>query len=65
MNISEAKCQSPQQRNTISKASPQEGEEFQFEMSAFYKAVLMSTLKGLIISGRAPNGADGGITDKR
>ena len=32
-------------------------------MSAFYKAVLVRTLKGLIISGRAPNGADGGNAD--
>ena len=32
-------------------------------MSAFYKAVLVRTLKGLIISGRAPNGADGGNGD--
>ena len=32
-------------------------------MSAFYKAVLVRTLKGLIISGRAPNGLDGGDGD--
>lgn len=44
LNISEAKCHSPQQRSAISKACPQKGEEYQFEMSAFYKAVLVCVL---------------------